>query len=202
MVAAVVVPMIISQNYIEKSSFDLVEIDTVNQIHELTNEKYFKVSFFQVDRNSSLHYVTVRTSGRNNDNLIFYLYLSSPFESTINIWYGLEYSKKVSNRISDNRKDSEYRSFLEKSESEFESFDFQDLEYFEKLGYSDDRDGFLEAIKETNPQLNKKKQVILVPKYDDFEQRLGNTFPWIFVSYCIGALVLLIMVVFPKIDQK
>lgn len=202
MAAAMAVPIIISQNYIEKSSFDLNEISSISKVKELKNEKYFKITSFDINHNSSLPYVTARTSGRNNDNLNFYLYLACPFENTNTIWYGVEYNKNLSNRINEQRKNSEYRIFLNKSEKEFETYNFQDVEYFERLGYSDDRDGFIEAIKEKNTNLNEKEQIILVPKQDVFENRLGNSFPWIFGSFGIGALVLLAMVLIPKIDEK
>lgn len=202
MAAAMAVPIIISQNYIEKSSFELNEIYSISKVKELKSEKYFKIISFDIDHKSSLPYVTARTSGRNNDNLNFYLYLACPFENTNTIWYGVEYNKNLSNRINEQRKNSEYRIFLNKSEKEFETYNFQDVEYFERLGYSDDRDGFIEAIKEKNTKLIEKEQIILVPKQDVFENRLGNSFPWIFGSFGIGALALLAMVLIPKIDEK
>lgn len=202
MAVAIAVPIIVSQTYIEKASFDLISIANVYETKSQSDEKYFDISSFRVDKNASLPYVTARTSGRNNDNLNFYLYLACPFENSDNVWYGVEYSKNLSNRISDDKKDTEYRSFLEKSEREFETYNFQNAKYFEKLGYSDDRDGFIEAIKEKNPNIKESEQIILVPQSDAFEQRLGNTFPWIFGSFGIGAFVLLLMVAIPKIDEK
>lgn len=202
MAVAIAVPIIVSQNYIEKASFDLKTITYAYETKNHNNEKYFNISSFQVNKNTSLPYVTARTSGRNNDKLNYYLYLACPFENSENIWYGVEYSKNLSNRISDNKKNAEYRSFIEKSEREFDTYNFQNLKYFEKLGYSDDRDGFIEAIKERFPNVTESEQIILVPKTDIFEDRLGNTFSWIFGSFGIGALVLLLMVVIPKIDEK
>lgn len=202
MAAAIAVPIIISQNYIEKSSFDLNEISSISKVKELKNEKYFKINSFEIDQSSSLPYATARTSGRNNENLYFYLYLASPFKNTTSIWYGVKYKKSVSNRENEQRKNSEYRSFLNKSERRFDTFNFQEVDYFEKLGYSDDRDGYLEAIKDENPNLKIDQQIILIPKNDVFENRNGNSFPWIFGSFGIGALILLTMVLIPKIDEK
>jgi rhomboid protease GluP len=202
MVVAVAAPIIVSQNYIEKASFDLVSVNTAYEAKNKGDEKYFDIRSFSINENASLPYITARSSGRNNDNLNFYLYLACPFENSENLWYGVEYSKKLSNRISDSKKDSEYRSFLEKSEKEFNTYNFQKVEYFEKLGYSDDRDGFIEAIKRRYPNVKESEQVILVPRYGVFEDRLGNTLPWIFGSFGIGAFVLLLMVVIPKIDEN
>lgn len=70
MVAAMAAPIIVSQNYLEKASFDLVSISSP---YEAKNEKYFDISSFQISKNTSLSYVTARNSGKNNDNLNFYL---------------------------------------------------------------------------------------------------------------------------------
>ena len=202
MAGAIAIPIIISQNYIEKASFDLVQIDNILETKNYSNEKYFDINTFRVNKNDSRPYITARTSGRNNQSLNFYFYLACPFENTNNIWYGVEYSKHLSNRISDSKKDVEYRSFINKSGKEFNTYDFQNVTYFEKLGYSDDRDGFIEAIKEKNPDINESEQIILVPISEAFEERLGTTFPWIFGSFGIGAFALLLMVVIPKIDKQ
>lgn len=202
MAAAIAVPLIVSQNYIEKASFDLVSVTNVYEIRNQSNEKYFDINSFRVDKNASLSFGTARTSGRNNEHLSFYLYLACPFEYSENVWYGVKYSKNLSNFISDDKKNAEYRSFIKKSEREFKTYNFQNVEYFEKLGYSDDRDGFIEAIKQRFSGIDDSEQIILVPRTDVFEERLGNNFPWIFGSFGIGAFVILIMVVIPKIDEK
>ncbi len=202
MAAAIVAPIIVSQNYIQKASFSLISITHPSETNSYINEKYFDINSFRIDKIESLPYVTARSSGRNNEDLDYYLYLACPFENSGNVWYGVEYRRNLSNRISDERKDSEYRSFIKESEREFGIYDFQKVRYFEKLGYSDHWDGFIEAIKKKHPSVNEEKQIILVPKSDIFENRLGNTFLWIFGSFGIGAIVLFLMVVIPDIDEK
>ncbi len=202
MIFAMALPIIISQNYLEKGSFNLNEILSVSGIKELNREKYFKIKSYSVDHTLSRPYVTVRTSGRNNNRLNYYLYLTWPFAKSNSIWYGIEYEKHLSNRISDQRKDSEYRTFIKNAEKDFKNYNFQNVTYFERLGYSDDNDGFIEAIKEQDPSVKVKDQVILIPKKGNFENRLGNTFPWIFGSFGITSFIVLVMVVLPKIDEK
>ena len=60
----------------------------------------------------------------------------------------------------------------------------------------------LKQSKKRIPISTESEQIILVPKTDVFEDRLGNTFFWIFGSFGIGAFILLLMVVIPKIDEK
>lgn len=202
MVLAMVVPIFLSQKYIETAPFKLIEVNDINEIKEYKKEKFFKINSFDIEKKSNLSYGTSRSSGKNNEDLNFYLYILSSFKNSNNIWYGVQYSDKQSNFKSDEIKNSEYRSFITQSESNFENYDFQNVSYFEKLSYSDDRDGFMEAIKESNSIAKENDQIILVPKTDVFENRLGCTFPWIFCSYGIFALIVFIMIAIPKINKK
>ncbi len=202
MAVAMAVPIIISQNYIEKSSFDLIQINSIEKIKELKKEKYFKIDHFEIDRNSSLSFSTSRTSGKYNDNLNFYRYFASPFKFTKSIWYGIEFDKSLSNHVSDATKNSEYRQFIKKSTIDFNIYDFNDVTYFEKLGNSDKRDGFIEAIQRGFTEINEKEEIILIPRTDNFKDRLGSSFCWIFGSFGIGLIILLAMILIPKIDEQ
>jgi rhomboid protease GluP len=201
MVIAIAIPIIISQNYIEKGSYELIEVDSANEIKNFKGEKYFKINTFQIDKESSLPYVTSLVSGKYDDKLTFYLYLACPFQNIENVWYGIDYQKRVSNNISDSEKEKAYQRFVTKSEETFISHVFQNALYFEKMVYSDDRDRFIRAVKDKQSQLIDADQIILTPQLDPFDERLGSTFFWIFASFGIGALILLIMIVIPKIDE-
>ncbi len=202
MVAAIAVPIIISQDYIEKSSFELHEISSVTEIEELKNEKYFHINSYEINSQESLPYVTARTSGRNNESLTYYLYLACPFKNTNSVWYGVKYQKNLSNRLGEEQKNIEYENFIKKSEKKFSAYNFYKASYFEKLRNSDDKDGFVEALKSKNSDLKDKKLTILVPKEDVFEDRLGNSFPWIFISFGIGSFIILMMILIPKINTE
>ncbi|AXG69714.1 rhomboid protease AarA [Kordia sp. SMS9] len=196
------IPLMMSQQYLVKSAYKLQEVSSIAEIQNLQNEKYFTIPAFQVNKYASLSHVNSRVSGRNNENLNFHLYLSCPFKFVDNVWYGVEYSRSIKNSGTEQKKNSAYRIFIRSSEEKFNKYNFQDVRYFEKLGYSDDKDGFLNAIKEQYPDKNLKEQIILIPKKEAFSERLGNTFPWIFGAYGIGVFVLLIMILIPKIDEE
>lgn len=200
--AAIAIPIVISQHYIEIASFDLIEVNTALESEDFPNEKYFHIKSFAVEKKASLSYVTARASGRNNEDLTFYQYYSCPFQNTNFSWYGIDYQKRVSNRISDAKKDSLYGDFQKKSARNFKSYDFQKLEYFEKLSYSDQQDGFLNAITAAEKKTHQKEQVILIPKTENFDERLGNMLPWFLGSFGIGSLLILAMVLIPKIDHR
>jgi len=202
MVLAIAVPIIISQQYLKKASFDLIALENANEITSYAGEKYFKINTFRVNKDASLHYTTTRTSGKRNDRLNFFLYQVSPFRYAENLWYGIKYNESTSNTATNSRKNAQYRRFLEYSERDFARSNFQNVSYFEKVGYSDDWDGYLEAIKEKNPNVDESQQIILVPKTEAFEERLGNTLPWVFGSFGIGLIVILFSILYPKIDES
>lgn len=203
MVSAICVPIIISQNFIEKAAFNLERVQSVSSIKNFQSGKYYTFEEFDIEKDKSVHYTTGRASGRNNEDLTFYLYLSCPFKKgKSTIWYGVEYSKRVSNYSNDEIKNDKYKRFLEKSSRDFEAYDFKNLNYFERLGYSDDQDGFLNAVKDAYPEINTQEHHFLIPKNDVFNDRLGNSFPWIFRSFGIGSIIIILMVIIPKIESK
>ncbi len=201
MAIVISIPIIISQTYIEKVSFDLVPLNNIDEVNNYHNEKYFTISSFGVVNRATTSYTTAKTSGKKNNTLNYYLYLANPFENTDNVWYGVTYKKTLSNKLNKDKKDAAYKSFINKSLKEFDTYDFQNVMYFEKMGYSDERDGYFEAFKEIN-NINIEKQIVLIPKTSNFDGRLGNTFAWIFGSFGIGALIIFILIVILKIDKK
>lgn len=200
MVGAIALPLMISQHYLEKASFDLVRVESIEKIKQFPREKYFAVESFKVNRGSCLSYVVERASARDDDRSSFILYFACPFENDHSVWYGVEYGKSLDD-VSQERKDAEYRKFLAESQAKFDDYDFRQGNYFEKAGHSDDRDGFIEAIKAKSPDLIEKEQIILISKADNFEERLGGFFPWMLGSFIICALVILAMVSVPDLDQ-
>ncbi len=202
MALAMAIPLIITQNYIKSASFQLVEVNELIEIEEQNREKYFSINTFEVNHSAALPYPTARTSGRHNDNLTYTLFFACPFEGDqANFWYGVEYKKGLSNNLDDAEKQKIYEAFIDTSLKSFQAYDFHAVSYFEKVGFSDERDGYLNAIKDEIPDIDESNQVILIPQSGDFETRTGTTFPWIFGSLGIGLLILLFMVIIPKMDE-
>ena len=202
MVAAIAIPLLISQHYVTTALFQLVEVDRAQEIHNFPKEKYFKINTFDIDKSAALPHVNARTSGNNDNQLTFYLYIACPFENAPNVWYGIDYTKQIPNNSNETFKEVAYKSFLNKSDTAFALLDVQKVNYFKKLIHiSDDKNGFLKAIQKTQAHLNEEATIILSPQTTVFEERLGDTVPWFFKSLGIGLLIVLIMVVIPKIDE-
>ena len=202
MVAAMAIPIINSQDYITKNSYDLKEVYSAGEIQQWKDEKYFDISSFNLDKNAAVSYATARTSGRQNQNLNLSLYVAVPFENYQSIWYGVKYRKRLDNNASQAIKNLEYRRFEKASETDFLNHNFYGAKYFEKIGYSDDKDGYLEAIQREYSGLKNEEIIVLIPVTEEFDKRLGNSLPWTFGSYILGAVILLFMILIPKIDRE
>jgi len=203
MVAAIAAPLIISQGYIEKASFGLVRISSIEHVSDYESEKYFKLDLFDVEKNKCLPYLSTKTTGKYNDRLNFTMSLSCPFKRDMgNVWYGIDYREHLSNKISNEKKESELKKFLKKSQESFNTYDFQNVTYFEKLRNSNERNGFIGAIKKSDSKVNEKQQIILIPQADIFEKRYNKDFTWIFISFAIGAFIILLMIVIPTINER
>lgn len=202
MAITMIAPLIISQNYLTTASYDLVHVQEASQIHSHSSEKYFKVDEVKLNSEKCIPYTTSRVRGKSNQHLVYHYFLSCPLENTEDVWVGIEHKKQISNNLSDKRKEEEYQDFLAEAESEVEAFDLNQVRYFEKVPHSDERDGFIGAIKRIYLYPQEKHQIILTPKTDDFSQRSGNTFLWIFTSFGIGAFLVLLVTLFCKLDVK
>jgi len=202
MCMVIVIPMVISQKYLEKSAYSLHEIETSFELKELQNEKYFKINQFDITATLHHFYVSRRTSGRHNEHLDVSIYIACPFNSSTYAWYGIQYDIQLRNKDSKTRKQQAFQQFLRASKRDFESYDFKDVSYFEKLGYSDDRDGFIRAIERNIPNLDGNEEIILIPKKKPFEKRYENTLAAFFGIFGVGSLIVLLFVSIPKIDKR
>ncbi len=196
----IAVPIIVAQNYLENRSFDLVTVQSTDEILNYPQERFFQIKDYSIEKTDKFQYFTSRTSGRNNSNLNFYAYFVCPFESSNKqIYLGIKFHKRIKNRGSYEKKNEEYKTFIIHSIGQMASSRINDFNYFVKEVTSDDQSGFLEAC----PQTNKvKSPTILVGHQENFEDRKGATFGWIFGAFIIANLIMVFMVAIPKIDKK
>lgn len=202
MCIVIVIPTVISQKYLEKNAYSINEIATSVEFDKLPNEKYFKVDQFEVVNTLNHTYVSTRTSGKHNEHLNVSMYIACPFDKSSLAWYGVQYDLQLRNKDTEANKRQAIRRFLVNSNKDFKSYDFQDVTYFEKLSHSDNRDGFIRAIKEKIPIINGDEEIILIPKKKPFEARFGSSISAGFIIFGIGLLIILLLVMIPKIDKK
>jgi len=200
MASAIAIPLIISQVYMEKNSFKIIEVASIDQIRKLENERFFKVKSFDVVPNLSQSYVSTRTTGKYNKSLNFYIFFATPFKGVQSVWYGVKYKDQISNYKSKEKKMAFYNNFAAKTENDFPHYNYNNVTYFKKLVNSFEKDGFIGAIK--MKQIDKDEEpIILVPLTDDFDKNSNQMFFWTYISFIIGLLLILLAILIPKLNE-
>lgn len=209
-VISIVIPTIIAQEYLKASTSELHQIENINEVSEAKKTDCYKISDIKVIKQYACLHRTSRTSGRHNDRLNFTNYFIVPIvDKTFNLdetnhqfWYGIKFTDGMSNHANDSEKDKRWKEFYNESIKDFEAYDYIDYEYLKVLGNSDDKDGYISAIKNRQPDIDKSEVVILEPVKERFENRYGNKLTWIFGSFGIGAFVFLIMSLIPTVNKS
>ena len=205
---ALTIPLVIAQEYIVTATGELTELNSIKEIKTSAPTKYYTLKTYYIDKQSIGVYSAFDVSGRHNQDFNMHIYVAMPiFDSKKDIstneplaWLGIEYYKSISNRLEQNEKEAKYQEFANESQKDFDNKDVSEFVYLDRIGNSDERDGYIEAIKQ-NP-VYKPNETILVGVNEPFEARNGKKLQWIFGSAIIGSLVWLVMLLIPKIDQK
>lgn len=190
-----------TQDYITTNSYNLYEVSSIEELDALKREKYFKLSSFLVEKESKTSYTTARVSGRSNERLNITEFIALPFENSQTVWYGIEYKSSMNNNMSEGSKNRTYRKFLETWKTQYEHHSFYGTRYFEKLGHSDELDGYVHAIQLRHPNLDRGDLTILIPHKGEFLERSGNSLEWAFGCFAIGSFIFLFMVLVPSINE-
>jgi len=204
------VPTLITQEYIEASNSKLLTIQSVSEIKKAKSTDCYILKDLNIIKQYAGAHQASRTSGRNNEDLRFTNYFVVPLvdnsthldESSHKYWYGFKFTEEMSNYANDEKKNARWKSFYQECIRDYENYNYTNYKYLQGLSFSDDRDGYIEAIKARQKNVDIEKLIILEPIDEPFEQKLGNKFGWIFGSFGIGAFVFLIMVLIPSIDKK
>jgi rhomboid protease GluP len=118
-------------------------------------------------------------------------------------WACVKYTKQVSNRLDKSEKKENWKVFVLTTLNDFNHKDFTRLVYLDRIGNTDDRDNYEKDIIK-NPYITTipGPLLILEPRFTTFEARNGHKLGWVFGAFGIGALIWLIMLAIPKLDES
>jgi rhomboid protease GluP len=202
-------PVLIAQNYINTSTGKLTELTSINEINNFEETKYYSFENYYIDKNTIGIYRDYEVIPKKyGSDLNMMIYVAMPiFESANEInsttpigWLGHEYRNSISNSLSKEQKDKEFKEFATESQNDFNNRVFSKFTYFDRLGNSKEFDGFSNAIKTT--KRFEPTDVILVGVSEPYSARSGNSFFWIFGSSLISCIVWLIMISIPSYDEQ
>lgn len=206
---ALSIPTIVAQSYLEKASGKLTQLDNINSIGKQEQTKYYTVKNFYIDKSNIGVNPSFDVTGKHNEDFNMHLYVVLPIlgsetdtsNSSCLAWLGVEYSERISNRLEEKEKEEKYQAFAKQSQYDFDKKDVNQFIYLDRVGNTDDGDGFKEAVKKC-PKYKSNDTSVFLSINEPFEKRLGNTFAWIFGAFGIGALVWFIMILIPKFDDN
>jgi rhomboid protease GluP len=206
---AMAAPTLVAQSYLETASGKLSELDNITQIDKQEATKYYSLKNAFIDK---LH-ISVQSvfdvSGKNNEHfnmnlfVVLPIFAAPPDTSNTNClaWYGVKYHDQISNRLDEKEKQEHFQKFANESQADFDKKNINQYVYFDRIGISDDHDGYNQAIK-NNRRFSSNTTTILIPINEPFENRNGKKLAWIFGAFGIGALVFFLMVFIPKFDEE
>lgn len=206
---AMAIPTIVAQGYMEKASGTLTKLETINEINNVEETKYYTLKSFYIDKTNIGVHSSFDVSGKHNENFNMHLYvvlpiLGSEVEATNSnclAWLGIEYSQQISNRLEDKAKEEKYQAFANESQKDFDNKDVNQFVYLDRVGNTDDGDGFKEAVKKS-PKYNSNNTSVFLAVNEPFESRTGSTFAWIFGAFGIAGGIWLTMLLIPKLDES
>ena len=198
---AIGIPTIISQEYLIQASYDQIELNHIQEIHEYPNEKYFHLDQFTFNRDQAVSHITSKITGKGT-NLNLHQYHAIPFRNTDAVYIGFHYHESISNGLSDVEKNRSYRAFLQSSTIALDGSNFYASQYFEKLSNSDQLDGYTKAIQISSNHSTGDEVIVLKPVFTSFSERVGNKLPWMIGSYIMGTFIVLLFLLFSKVDSQ
>ncbi|MCG3809768.1 rhomboid family intramembrane serine protease [Psychrobacter sp. Ps4] len=203
MVLALVIPLVLSQNYLSKAAYEVIEVNSLNDIRHYPKQKYFRVNDFEPLKLESVSYIETQViSGRNFDSTLHIdYYIATPFIAAENIWLGSSYHTKYDNRADQSIKDSQYSAFINDSRHKYAAKDLSNISYFKKLKSSNSRNAYLHTISTANRQSN-LPPLILKPETGLLADSLDRDFVWGFGSFFIGMVLCLLLVLAAEFDSQ
>lgn len=205
---SIFIPTMITQDYIKATRSKLIQVDSPYEIAEARNNDCYEINDFNVIKEYAGVHRASRITGRYNQDLNFTNYFVVPLvdkNQQIDFdnhrhWYGFKFTKRVSNHANYDKKNKRWESFFNQCIQKYEQYDYSNFEYLQGLSYSDDRDGYIAAVRSRQKNNTQENLIILEPMDESFTNKSGDKFVWIFGSFGIGAFVFLLMILIPSID--
>lgn len=111
--------LFVSQAYLTTATGKLQTLSTINDIDKVDNSRFYKLTNFTVAPYYVGAYTDFRTSGKYSQYLNFDIFFVTPIlndtaeeiSSLPKHWYGVKHHKQISNKISSEEKDENYKAF-------------------------------------------------------------------------------------------
>ncbi len=199
------VPFIMLQINIDCLGYGLVKVDNVNKIESLKGEKYFEIASYSAEPDHLFEYTDANYSGRHNSTLNFNYYGAIPFQTENALpkyWFCYSTSSSVSSSSTQRTKDNTYTSFVNDARNQIRKKSKDSVTYFERILYSNDQDGFLNALGDNVITKLGNSPVFLKPQTGAFAERKGSSLKPFVIALIAGHLIFFLMLFMPTLNNS
>lgn len=201
MVLSLFPPLSISQVYLSKASYSVIDINNVDEARQYPKQKYFRVADFNVKKQDVTSIITTEVAGKHQSKLLAYLYFATPFTNADSIWLGQRFRIEIDNNLPEEDKNQQLNAFIKTSNREYKNSGVPLADYFEYLKNSDVKSGYLQAI-ESSLQRYESEPYIVMAKVGTLAEAATEELLKTIRFFVIGMAICLVMVLRAKIDKK
>lgn len=206
----IIATLLTSQSYLTTSTGKISRLHDINDLEYHDNSRYYQLDTFYVAQSVLGSYSDVRTGGKYNQDMNFNIYFVTPIlkdtsgrmDDNPKYWYGVKFHKQISNKISIEKKEKEFKVFYNECRDKVGNYAFHDLDHFERTPTSERKQHYVKAIETRTKQKAGDNLVILEPIQERFEDKNKNKFAWIFGSFGIGLGVLMFSLIWPGCSES
>ncbi|SHK83949.1 Membrane associated serine protease, rhomboid family [Chitinophaga jiangningensis] len=205
---AISVPTVLAQTYLIAATGKLTNLQVISDITKLPPTKYYHLSQTYIDKANAGVVNDAEISGKLNEDFKMYLYVVLPiFDKPADTsshktvaWYALKYSKTVSNKLSPEQKEKEFRQFANESQHKFDRLEVNNFSYLEKVPGGQDKDAWLAAIHENKPFAG-SGSILLQPQSGDFTQHTPSIL-WTILAFILAFVIWAAIIIYTKIKPR
>lgn len=206
----IMLTMTFSQTYLVSSTARLVKLETVDQIKASKKNEYYTIKKFYVDESLAANISDFEVSGKHDENLNIHVYFVAPiinfeteeYNESPKVWYGVNFHKSISNRLTNQEKETAFRNFYEQCATKMSKTDIYDFEYFKPIQKSKHKANFLSAVEVRINQPADETYTILTPSQEKFDERIGNELLYSFIALFSGILIFTLALLWPKFNYR
>lgn len=195
-------PLIISQVYLGKTSYQVIPVADLAEVWSYPQGRYFEIEGYGVATKQCFSEFEARQEGKYGQELSFYLVFACRFQGEDAAWYGVSFQEKINNRKSETYKQTRYRQFFDSAVQVFKQYDFYEHNLFEKARYADRRAPYLAAIQRERPDISGTDQLILLPMDEAPGAKQQETLWYFWLSTLICLMLTFCLSILPPLNQN
>jgi hypothetical protein len=182
-------PCLVFQQFIPLVNSELVEVNSLKDIYNYADTKFYKINDYFINIEDIRFKKDIDNSPRNGHEIEIYLvapiYISQNLSEKNHVgWLAKKYDKFIRFSVSDQEERRMLEEHLIESRKQFRAIDFASFNYFERMGFTPERDNYLTATNSNSEYL--PSRIIFTEVYSDFKDRYNN----IIIAFLLVTLLL------------